>query len=157
MKLLPLKKDIEKSKLAERKLEIDQGKELAKNIDDMRELKVKEEVSLKQWRTQTMEAIQLEINERIAVKESLNADIDSLIEVRQSLLEPLNAEWKELNEAEQKLEERKVLILKEKEEFKAREKELDKREKTIENIEKNLRERTLAIINKEQELLNGNS
>lgn len=156
MKLLPLKKDIEKAKLAERKFEIDQGVELAKSIDEMRERKATEETALRQWRTQTVNVIHHEINQKLSEKDSLNDDINALIEVRQSLLEPLNVEWKELNEAEQRLEARKLQLLKEEEDFKKREKELDKREKTIEEVEKNLRERTLEIINKEQELANGN-
>lgn len=155
MKLLPQKSDIEKSKQIERKFQIDQGVELAKNIDDMRELRAREETSLKQWRKQTIAAIQIEINQKNLEKESLNDDIAALREVRQSLLEPLNAEWKELNQAEETLEKRKLLLIQEKNEFHKKEKELDKREKTIENIEKNLRERTLEIINKESQLEHG--
>lgn len=151
MKLLD-KSKIDAAKQKERKTEIDEGVKLTVAIGDLRRLKAQEETNLAQYREGALKKIQSEIDVYLLERDGYAKEIITLQDARQSLLEPLTVEWKELDQAEGTLEKRKMQFIQDKNDFKKREKELDRRERTIAEIEKNLRERTLEIINKEAEL-----
>lgn len=97
MKILPKKIDIDKAKAQERKKEIDQGIALAKKVDTLRELSLQEEQNLTQWRENAVKNIQQEIDVLIEYKTKLEKETDAARTLRNQLLEPLDAEWEEVN------------------------------------------------------------
>ncbi len=74
MKLLT-KTEIEKQKVIERKVEIDQGMTLAKKIDSLRETASKEESNLAKFRIESLKTIKEEIDEKIRQRNSLESEI----------------------------------------------------------------------------------
>ena len=111
MKLLPKKSDIDKAKANERKQEIDSGIALAKKVDALREAKLQEEKSLREWREGSIRKVQEEIDSYIETMRSLKKQVDAAFEQRNKLLEPLNKEWEELNLEKLSLKEKEAHIL----------------------------------------------
>ncbi len=96
MKLLD-KKEINKVKNLERRLEIDEGAKLAKRVDNLREISAKEQDNLLKFRRETIIKVKEDIDKFIYEKESLKNEI-SLLEIKKKeLLEPLDKELEEIN------------------------------------------------------------
>lgn len=112
MKLLPKKADIDKSEAQERKRLIDDGLNLAKKVDALREARLTEEKSLFEWRDNTMKVVRKEIDDYITVRDNLKVQTEEAEVYRKKLLEPLDDAWIEVNtEKEIILEEKKNISL----------------------------------------------
>lgn len=103
MKLLPKKIDIEKARLEERKRQIDEGIHLAKKIDALRQTALSEEKALREWRKNSLAAVQKEIDDYIIVKENLRVQTEEAEVHRKKLIEPLDKEWEEINRIKSEL------------------------------------------------------
>lgn len=110
MKLLPRKVDIDKAKAQERKREIDAGLNLAEKVDALREAKLKEEKDLQVWRESSIEKVKYEIGQYCEERDNLKHQTDEARNLRNKLLEPLDAEWLELNQEKAKLSQEKHSI-----------------------------------------------
>lgn len=97
MKLLPKKTEIDKAKAAERKMEIDEGMNLARQVDDLRRIKAEEERNILDYRNGMMKAICVEIDSLIEDRDNLFKSNAQARLDREALLEPLDKEWQELN------------------------------------------------------------
>lgn len=75
MKLLD-KQDIQKRKATERKSEVDEGMKLARKVDELRRAGAEEESKLSAFRLMSLKAIQAEIDDRIAARDMLSAEIE---------------------------------------------------------------------------------
>ena len=94
------KQDVDKAKQIERQQEIEQGKILAKKVDTLRETLADEEQSLTQYRNKTIQAIQGEINAKIAEKDELVGEIRHQKLELARLMQPLDAKWAEVKYAQ---------------------------------------------------------
>ena len=91
------KSDVDRLKQSERQQEIEQGKTLAKKVDTLRELAVNEEESLTNYRNRTVQAIQKEIDGKIAEKSTLDTSIRERKLELARLMQPLDSKWAEVN------------------------------------------------------------
>lgn len=101
--ILPKKKDIDREKSLELKKEIDSGVALATRIDKLRETKTNEERQLELWRVATIKKIQREIDDYITVADNLKHLTEEAELHRKKLIEPLDAEWIEVNKEKDNL------------------------------------------------------
>ncbi len=144
MKVLPRKVDIDKARAQERKLEIDAGLSLAKRVDALRETKLQEEKNLREWRENSIKAVQYEIDQYCEERENLRKQNDAARQLRDKLLEPLDHEWTHLNKAKTEFSKEKETIYLSRESLKQEIKELAdewiKVSKALEKSNKNLHE-----------------
>lgn len=96
MKLLE-KRQIDKSKAIERKIEVDSGINLAKKIDTLRETSLKEEKQLYEWRASSIKKVQYEIDQFIEERDNLEKQNNEARTLRNNLLKPLDNEWIEVS------------------------------------------------------------
>lgn len=146
MKLLD-KREIDRAKAAERKLDIDQGAKLAAKVDTLRELAAKEEGSLntfvKQIREEALAQAAIFIQRRdTAIKEALEATIQ-----RDALLRPIHDRSNEFSKREQELRKGQDAMDKESEALKKRSALLDKKENEV-RIAKETNDENEEILNK---------
>lgn len=149
--ILPTKIDINKSKASERKIEIDNGVALARQIDSLRSTFVQERIAHEAWKKSQIEELNRQTEGLQDGIDAKKREIAQLDEQRQKLIEPLDAEWQKVNEKSAHLEEEKNELFLDKERFKDKEKLLEEEKlkvsnsliKTIRNeqrTEKNLKE-----------------
>lgn len=103
MKLLS-KTDIQLTKAAERKREVDEGAKLARKVDALRELAAKEQTNLTVFREASIKQVKKEIQDAIEEKNVLLNEIELLKEQRKALQKPLDKEWERLEKEKVKLE-----------------------------------------------------
>lgn len=111
MKLLK-KSEIVKSQADEKKIEIDEGMALARSIENLREIRLKEEQSLMEYRKTTRLQIQEEIDTALSEKNGILDQIKDNQKIREELLKPLNKEWEEVHLEKQKIITEKELLSK---------------------------------------------
>lgn len=102
MRLLP-KKEINIKKAEAQRIEIEQGKSLAKRVDRLREVAAAEEQSLEQFRTKTLEQINTEITGLSEKRDLLVIEVRDLEEKKTLALQPIDKELTELDEKKQEL------------------------------------------------------
>lgn len=102
MKLLS-KKLVQAGYQTERKQQIDQGLDLAKKVDVLRETKSKEERELEEFRKNSVAQVKVEIDGLLKDKDSLIGEIQSLREEKARQQVPLDAEIERLRGDRQKL------------------------------------------------------
>lgn len=95
--ILPAKLDINKAKAAERKIEIDNGIALAKQIDSLRSTFAQERVAHSRWKESSMEALNRDLQELQDGIDAKKKEITMLDEQKSKLQEPLNLEWENVN------------------------------------------------------------
>lgn len=115
MKILPQKKDIDRAKSLEKKMEVDAGLELAKRIDVLRETIAKEEKNLIDYKVITIKQVQSEIDSFITERERLEKEVYEARKERDKLLKPLTAEWALVDDIKAQLAEEKQGVWEEKE------------------------------------------
>lgn len=84
---------------SQRKQLIDQGSNLARKVDAIRETKIEEEGNLEKFRTQTIGIVQKEIDEKIKQRDELRFQIKGLEKERKLLQMPLDKEWEKIKTA----------------------------------------------------------
>lgn len=72
------RQEINKRKASERKREIDEGLKLARNVDNLRELRAKEDTGLQDWRAKTIAMIHAEIQVKTTEKAKLSREVKEL-------------------------------------------------------------------------------
>jgi hypothetical protein len=127
MKLLPKKQDIDKAKSDERKKEIDEGLDLARKVETLRELKLSEEKNLRDWRDNSVKVIQQSIDSLLEQEIVVRRKVAEAIEARKKLLEPLDKEWDEVNETKKWITKEKERIYLSGERLKIEEVEVEKK------------------------------
>lgn len=137
------KSDIQAQKNVEKRIEIDQGKQLAERIDRLREVAAQEERSLAEFRSKTVASINAEITTLTEQVSGLKRELQSMMEDRELGMTKVYALEKEasdnLHNAQLKnaradkalfeLEDKQKALIK-------AEKELAKRQKQLETLEK---------------------
>ena len=103
MKLLPKKQDLDKAKNDERKRAIDEGIKLAESVDKLRQAKLNEEKSLREWREANIKAVKVEIDKALEEKGSLLKEVEDARALREQLLKPLDKEWVEVKKAKEEV------------------------------------------------------
>jgi len=139
MKLLPKKQDIDKTKADERKREIDSGMALAKSIDSLRETKLKEEKGLLEWRTNTLQKVQQEIDNLVYTRNHIEKQCDEATIKRNELLNPLNEEWAEVNKTKKDIESEQKQIEIQKEKLHTQELNIKENTEKLSNIIKRIK------------------
>lgn len=134
MKILPAKKDLDKVKSQERKLEIDNGMALAKRIDALRETKDKEEQQLREWREGSVNKVKEEIAVLVYERDTLKKQNEQATIKRDELLKPLTTEWALVDKAKAQLAEDKQKIWEEKEFLDKDKADLEKEKQKISKI-----------------------
>lgn len=110
MKVLAFKKDIDKARVTEMKVEIDTGIDLANRIDRLRRARVEEENNLNQWRIKAMSSVQVEIDSLVEDRDNLfKANTEARL-LREELIKPLDEEWQKLNLEKESIENEKSHI-----------------------------------------------
>lgn len=97
MKLLS-KLEIQQKKTSDRKVEIDEGRKLAKSIDNLRELRSLEEQNLEAFRNKTVSAIRSEIKDLSSERDALRTEVSKLTSDRKEALKPVDEEWEAVRE-----------------------------------------------------------
>lgn len=105
MRLLD-KREVDTAKATDKKREVDEGKKLAKTIDNLREVKAQEEASLTKFRRETVKTIHEEISRKTEERDALKRENDILKEERAILQEPLDKAWEDYHNAKAQLDER---------------------------------------------------
>jgi len=131
MKILPKKTDIDKAKADERRREIDEGMKLAKSVDKLREARLAEEKSLKEWRDNNLAKVQQEIDSKIQINDGLKIEIKEAEAHKKKLIEPLDKEWKEINLAREELKEEKERIYLSGEQLKLKEQKVEDEQREV--------------------------
>ena len=103
MRLLT-KKEIKNKSDEVRKMEIDEGHKLAKQIAGIRRTKAEEEIALEKFRSETVKNIQSELEPLQRELEEVKKELSDARKTRDELLEPLDAEWKEVSKAKEVVE-----------------------------------------------------
>lgn len=96
MKLLP-KSEVAISKAVERKREIDEGLKLAKQVDNLREVRATEEVVFAKFRQETLTNLNEEITQKTQERDGLVKEVSDLRIEREGLQKPLDEEWDRVN------------------------------------------------------------
>lgn len=135
VRLLP-KSEIEKRKVAEAQVSMQEGLKVAERIDTLRETLASEETAFDSYRTTSLRDIQKEIDARFALREELDADLAQKRRERAALMLPLTEEWKELDKMGEMLETKETL--------------LDRKELNLNAIEADLQLREHAALDKEE-------
>lgn len=102
MKLLD-KLSINRAKVLERKLEIDQGATLASRVDKLRELAASEQTNLEKYRTETTAQIEQEIKDAIAKRDGILAAATAAEERRIQAQKPVDQRIGEITEREEQV------------------------------------------------------
>lgn len=97
MRLLD-KKNVSIEVATEKKRQIDQGVQLAKKIDALRETKLSEEEQLALYRKQSIARVQLEIDEKLKERDSVAEQIRQRKSELRELRRPLDGEWQSVKE-----------------------------------------------------------
>lgn len=134
MKILPKKQDIDRAKAEERRKEIDEGLNLARSIDKLREARQTEEKNLLDYRANAVRQVQAEIASLAQQRDDLKGEIRIARINRAELLKPLNKEWEEINQEKEKIRKEKELITLSKESIKLAEKKLDDDRKEVSKL-----------------------
>lgn len=134
MKLLPSKKNIDKAKAQERKLQIDTGLNLAKSVDNLRSQLLIEKQNLLNFRETSLKQTQVEIDALLEDKANLLKWNTEARKIREELLKPLDEEWAEINKvkAQQIQEKQNIFLLREQQ--KEEKAEIDKEKEEIKKI-----------------------
>lgn len=112
-------------------MEIDEGMNLANQVDDLRRIKAEEEKHILDYRNGMMKVIRAEIDSLIEDRDNLfKANTQARLE-REKLLEPLDAEWHELNLEKDRLEKARQSIFLSRETLKIEEKKDKESKKSI--------------------------
>lgn len=99
VRLLP-KSEIDRRKSEEQRTAIQEGLKVAERVDLLREMLASEETAFDKYRTDTLKAIQSEVNEKHQEKNVLEGEVVVLRRERKELLIPLDAKWDEVNRAQ---------------------------------------------------------
>lgn len=78
-------------------MEIDEGMNLARQVDDLRRIRAEEEKSILEYRNDMMRVIRAEIDSLIEDRDNLFRANTQARSEREKLLEPLDIEWQEIN------------------------------------------------------------
>ena len=103
MKLMS-KKEVKTATAQNRKIEIDEGHKLAKQVTGIRETKAQEEASLEKFRSETVKNIQEELEPMQRELEDVKKEVVEAKKTRDELLVPLDAEWDEVKRAREEAE-----------------------------------------------------
>jgi hypothetical protein len=103
MRLLP-KKEIKRAADEVRKMEIEEGHKLAKQIAGIRQTKAEEEISLEKFRSETLKNIKAELDPLQRELEDAKKELEEARKTRAEMQQPLDAAWKELEKAKEQLE-----------------------------------------------------
>jgi len=123
--ILPKSIDIHKAKAAERKVEIDNGIALAKQIDGLRETFAAEKKFHDEWIIRAREEqmkVSTELDEEIKSKRVV---VDRLEEERKKLLQPINKEKEELKYLREETQKERYELLQDKERLKGEWEEIE--------------------------------
>lgn len=162
--LLPKKIDIDRAKADTRQREIEEGMNLARKVDEIRKLRVEQEVALKQWKEVTLKQAQQEIDEKVKERDSLLIEIARLNALKEEAQKPLTDEWnmvrneketlsiqrKEIEKEAGELLQAKKIIVKQEEDIKLRLVQLQKDEQSIQQLKADI-EKDRTIIRNERE------
>lgn len=146
MRLLK-KSEIDASKAAERKREIDDGAKLARRIDGLRQLSADEEAALEKHRVAMVTAIQHDIDEKTNERTSITTEVEKLRDEKKSLGVFLNEAWAQLHGERAQFERDKLDIVKDRDDVK-------QQRGLVDELEKFARE-ALAAAKSERELADG--
>lgn len=135
VRLLP-KSEIEKRKVAEAHVAMQEGLKVAERIDTLRETLASEETAFDSYRTTSLRDIQKEIDARFSLREELDADLAQKRRERATLMLPLTERWKEVDEMGARLEKKETL--------------LDRKEITLDSIASDLQLREHNVLDKEE-------
>lgn len=105
--ILPAKIDVNKAKANERKIEIDNGISLARQIDSLRSAFAQEKILHGNWKKSATEELKQQLE---GLQEGIDAKKKELIEIeeqRRKLIEPLDLEWQNLRYEQSKFVESK--------------------------------------------------
>jgi len=127
MKLLQ-KSDVAKAKSLDRQREIDQGVQLAKRVDSLRETVAQEEASLEKYRKETLTTIQAQITAQADKLGSLTSEVTELEYRKKLATDPIDTQWKELTDAQKAYQEKTELLDKRKAQLDTKDTELSYRE-----------------------------
>jgi hypothetical protein len=105
------KREIDVKKAQERQRDVEAGGKLARTVDSLRELRAKEEKEFEEWRTTELAQIQREIGVKQLEREALDSEIRTKRGIRDALMEPLTAQWEEVNTAIGALKVREDVLL----------------------------------------------
>lgn len=134
MKILPRKLDIDKAKTNERKIQIDEGVALAGKIDFLRETALKEEKNLLEWRTNNIEKVKKEIEDYLTVRDNLQKQTEAAEVHRKKLLEPLDEEWRLINQEKTEFTKQKESIFISSEQLKLEQAKVGEAKKKLQDI-----------------------
>lgn len=128
MRLLP-KSEVDRKKATEKRVEIDEGLKLARQIDNFRETKASEEVSLEKFRRETVAKIHEEITSEARKRDEIKQEVAIYEQNRAEALKPLTHLWESVKKASESVELRKNSV-------EAREIALQEHEKELAEIRK---------------------
>ena len=94
------KRQIDEAKAKDKALEVAEGLKLTRRVDGLRQLASETEAGYENYRIQTLEEIQKEIDSKIAERDTIAEDIRKRKIEWNNLLEPLNKNWKRFVEGE---------------------------------------------------------
>lgn len=127
--ILPKRQELDKEKAKERKREIDNGMNLARQVDDLRQTLAQEKLLHENWLASTREQVSKILASFDEEKHVKKHELDELAEARKKLIEPLDSEWKELEKEQELFAKVKIELI-------SREEGLEKREQTVIENEK---------------------
>lgn len=140
------KREIDKAKAKDQRLEIQEGLKLAKRVDALRETAVEEELSLKKFREATIKNIHEELSTEGQKLETLKVEVKALESRKEEALKPLTEAWdtlrreqEALSKAEEELANRFSEAFEVQESLKKEQKEI----KTAKSLAESDRERAL--------------
>jgi chromosome segregation ATPase len=98
------KSDIDAKKAQERHLEIEEGKRLARTVDELRQLKAQEEAAFEAWRVSTLKGIQADITAATQELESIKVSVREHEKRLKDTLKPSDAIWNEIKDVRAEVE-----------------------------------------------------
>lgn len=136
MRLLD-KKQVTLSKAVERQAEIEQGVQLAKKVDALREAVSIETANLERFRTQAVSRVKEEVASWIEKKQSIQSDVDSLKEEKWLLGTIVEREWSNVkgNKRLDEVEKLKKILTSKIDSLRQAENEMDERLDSVRNEE----------------------
>lgn len=146
MKLLD-KREIDRAKAAERKLDIDQGAKLASKVDKLRELASKEEGSLNRYVAAVREAALAQVAEYVKQRDQALSDAITAQQQRDALLKPINYRAEEFKSREAALEAAREALKQDKQMLAGRSALMDKRENEA-RVAKEINDEEAAALHK---------
>ncbi len=105
--ILPTKIDVNKAQANQRKIEIDNGVALARQIDSLRSTFAQERVAHEMWKKSSIDELNRQMEGLQDGIDAKKREIIELDEQRRKLLEPLDKEWENVNVEKESIKEAK--------------------------------------------------